>query len=85
MNNTVSPVETIDSWTTVDLDLSYTLEGLEPTWVEALSFNLNITNLFDKDPPLASLAPSANQSGGFDVQQSNPLGRLITFGVTAKF
>jgi iron complex outermembrane receptor protein len=42
-------------------------------------------NLFNSDPPFANLPPSANQSGGFDVQNSNPLGRLITAGVTLQF
>jgi len=84
-NDLRTPVETIKSWTTVDLDLSYTLRDLPQSWISSAAFNINVTNLFDRDPPYAALAPSGNQSGGFDVQNANPLGRLITFGVTMKF
>ncbi|SOB79502.1 hypothetical protein SAMN06297144_0587 [Sphingomonas guangdongensis] len=51
----------------------------------AHALSLNVTNLFDRDPPDAILASDARQSGGFDVQQSSPLGRLITTGVGLRF
>ena len=50
-----------------------------------MTFSINVQNLFDRDPPYASLPPNVIQSGGFDIQQSNPLGRLITAGVSLKF
>ncbi|MGO8609238.1 hypothetical protein ACC848_40460, partial [Rhizobium johnstonii] len=84
-NDTINPVQKIKSWTTVDLDLSYTISNTNFPGLDTATFNLNATNLFDRDPPYAALAPSGNQSGGFDVQNSNPLGRLITVGVTLKF
>lgn len=84
-NDTINPAQKIDSWTTVDLDLSYTFGNLDHPFLKGATLNLNATNLFDRDPPYAALAPSPNQSGGFDVQQHNPLGRLITAGVSLKF
>lgn len=84
-NDTVNPVQKINSWTTVDLDLSYTFADLDHPFLRGATLNINATNLFDRDPPYAALAPSGNQSGGFDVQQHNPLGRLITAGVSLKF
>lgn len=84
-NNNLTPIQRIDSWTTVDFDLSYDIPGPSGGFVEGMTVSLNIMNLFDKDPPFAALAPSTGQSGGFDVQQSNPLGRLITVGVNLRF
>ncbi|MFT4089331.1 MAG: TonB-dependent receptor [Asticcacaulis sp.] len=83
-NDSVNPAQTVDSWTTADLNLSYAPAHWEGI-LGGTTLDVNITNLFDQDPPYAALAPSTNQSGGFDVQNANPLGRLITFGITKRF
>jgi iron complex outermembrane recepter protein len=85
-NNSATPEQRIADWTTVDLDLSYEVpSGGGRSWLRGMNLSLNVTNLFDRDPPYAILAPDARQSGGFDVQQSSPLGRLITAGIGLRF
>jgi Outer membrane cobalamin receptor protein len=84
-NNSINPSERIDAWTTVDLNLAFDVPQVENSWYRGMTFSINVQNLFDRDPPYASLPPNVIQSGGFDIQQSNPLGRLITAGVSLKF
>lgn len=84
-NNSVNPAQRISSWTTVDGNISFDIGGEENSWYKGMTFSINVQNLFDRDPPFASLPATVIQSGGFDIQQSNPLGRLITAGVSLKF
>jgi iron complex outermembrane receptor protein len=84
-NNSIAPEQRIKKWTTVDLNLAVDIPQGDNNWYKGATFSINVQNLFDRDPPYAALAPTVNQSGGYDVQQSNPLGRLITAGVSLKF
>jgi iron complex outermembrane receptor protein len=84
-NDVVTPVQRIHSWTTVDLNLSYKLSDRILPLLSDAAFSVNITNMFDRDPPFASIAPSQTAGGGFDVQAANPLGRVVTVGLRARF
>jgi len=90
--NTVNPVtlvnglpagggDTVKSNTTFDLNLSYTFS--EGDWLVGhlvgSQFFVDIQNLFDKAPVFY------NGSTGYDGYTGNPIGRLVTFGVRAKF
>jgi len=70
----------VDSWTTVDLNLSYdfTTEG-GSGFFNGFRANLSAQNLFDQDPPfMVSIGSDARY--GFDPQNASPLGRLLTIG-----
>jgi iron complex outermembrane recepter protein len=64
------PQNDIAAWTTFDLHLGYSLGGLRVL--------LNITNLFDKQPPhVNDLAYGL----GYDPANANPFGRLVSVQV----
>lgn len=74
-NNLVSPVESVDSRTTVDLNLSYSFQG--SGFTEGLRVGIDAVNLFDTDPAFVNIAQSPNGGGGFDPTLNNPIGRVI--------
>ncbi len=76
-NTTVTPVETVDSWTTVDFHLGYEFEG--PGLLDGVALSLDASNLFDTRPPYVNVA------NGYDPQQANALGRVVTLGIRKKF
>lgn len=64
----------VKSNTTVDINLSYELDGR----FKGSSIFLDGTNVFDKDPPFY------NSANGYDNINASPIGRVITVGVRAK-
>jgi iron complex outermembrane receptor protein len=76
----------VDAFTPVDLNASYAIgdqegRGLTDAWV----IGLDISNIFDEDPPYVNIAPTNNGSGGYDATASNPVGRLIGVMVSKRF
>ena len=82
-NNLVVPSETVSSNTTVDLHIGFSLP--EPAPASKLRFALDVTNLFDRDPPFTNIGPSTLTEGGWDAAQASPIGRIIALSVTAGF
>jgi len=77
VNNSVTPVQNVDAFTTVDLSLRYRVantSGFLP--VRDVTFSLDVQNLFDASPPVAF-----NGALAFDPQAASILGRFITVGV----
>lgn len=74
-NNLVSPLQGVDSRTTVDMNLSYTFQG--SGFTEGLRVGIDAVNLFDADPSFVNIAQSPNGGGGFDPTLNNPIGRVI--------
>ena len=75
----------IDSWTTVDLNIAYDLSGkLGVRALNDMQFRVSVQNLFDEDPPWT---PSAPEIGlfGFDPANASPLNRFVSFEVSKKF
>ncbi|MGH8242906.1 MAG: TonB-dependent receptor domain-containing protein [Steroidobacteraceae bacterium] len=73
-----TPERGIDSWTTVDLSLSYdTKERVRGGWLQDLTVSLSAQNLFDTDPPFAN----NNDGLGYDPENAYPLGRFIALQV----
>jgi iron complex outermembrane recepter protein len=66
----------VDSYTTVTMNLSYDLGSVLPGDVTVF---MDIDNLFDAYPPFV------NSATGFDALAAFPMGRVVTFGVRAKF
>jgi len=78
-NRTVSPDQSIESWTTVDLQLSYDL-GRQLPAIGTTRLSLTALNLFDADPPFVS-SPLANDAVGYDPGNANPLGRFVSLRI----
>lgn len=74
-NNTVTPVQKVDSYTTVDLRLAYRVEA-EHGLLNGVTVALEAQNLFDQDPPFVDI------SAGYDSQSASPIGRLIGVSLT---
>jgi iron complex outermembrane receptor protein len=81
-NNLSSPVQTVDSKTTLDLNLSYNFEG---GFADGLSIGLDVINLLDEDPPFVNIAQSPNGGGGFDPTLNNPVGRIMGLTLRKKW
>ncbi|PJI87189.1 TonB-dependent receptor [Sphingomonas koreensis] len=71
-NNGVKPVETVSSWTTVDLNLSYSLDR----FLTGTRIALSATNVFDRQPPYVNLQ-TVQSASGFDPENASAIGRLV--------
>lgn len=75
----VIPNRSVDAWTTVDLNLAYTLNFSD---TKGPKVSLNVRNLFDEDPPFVL---SGFQSLGFDPANANAQGRFVSLTVTQQW
>ncbi|MDR6624479.1 TonB-dependent receptor [Caulobacter segnis] len=69
----------IDSWTTLDAQLSWRAQGAG--WTKGLSAALSVQNLFDTDPPFYD----DPQGVGYDTANADPLGRFVSFQLTKRW
>ena len=67
----------VDSWTTLDLTLGYEF-GDRVTLLKGARVGLEITNLFDEDPPFAPALDSVD----YDSANADPFGRIMRVNVT---
>jgi iron complex outermembrane receptor protein len=79
-NASFSPVgggQEVDAYTTVDVHVGYNFanEG----WLSGTQIYLDGSNVLDEDPPFV------NAPLGYDGFNANPIGRLVTVGVTKKW
>jgi iron complex outermembrane receptor protein len=83
-NDVSVPESSMASWTTMDLNIRYGFGGRASTSVPAnTSVALNITNVFDKNPPYLIYANFPNL--GYDSTNANPYGRMTSVAVTHKW
>lgn len=82
-NNLVTPSEKVDPYTLVDMRAEYDLGSA--VGMKDLRFSVDVRNLFNTDPSYANVAQSRNGGGAYDVTVANPLGRVVTIGLTAGF
>ncbi|WP_243455816.1 TonB-dependent receptor [Sphingosinicella sp. BN140058] len=71
-NTTVTPVQRVSNYDTIDLFLGWDVD-------ERFRFSVDVRNLFDEKPPFVDTAR------GYDPQSSNPIPRLISFTAGVKF
>lgn len=76
-NQVVMPIETVSSWTTVDLSVSQRIGGAGGEDGRGLQLGLSIQSLFDRDPPYVNNR-SNTSALGYDPEKANPLGRMIS-------
>jgi iron complex outermembrane receptor protein len=75
-NNPIGGGDPVKANVTFDLNLAYEFnDGI----LGNDQVSLNIRNLFDKTPPFY------NSANGYDANVANPLGRIVTIGLTSKF
>jgi len=74
------PVRAVDSWTTVDLQLSYRAPEASGR-LSGTSLSLSAINLLNESPPFANNA----QGFGFDPTNANPLGRMLAVDVVHRW
>jgi len=80
-NNIVTPSEHVSSWTTLDAQISYRFKN-DTGALRGLSLTLGATNLLDKDPPYAAFSFNGISAIGYDPQNANPLGRVLSLQLT---
>ncbi len=73
----------IDSYTTVDLTLSYNFDGAGAGFTDGMGFSLSAQNLFDAQPPL--MVNSGGTPIRFDPSYASPVGRFVSFQISKKF
>ena len=77
------PNRKIDSWTTVDATLTYSLDDrLANVGLDNTIFSLSVQNLFDANPPFVN---NSFESLGYDPANADPLGRFVSFNITKKW
>jgi len=73
LDNASFPHRRVGSWTTLDLNLSYTVDVDTSGWLSGCTFSLNVQNLFDTDPPFVN-----NSAGvGYDRENADLLKRFV--------
>lgn len=75
INDLSTLVRNVDSYTTVDLDLSYTIGAQAGSVLSDVRIALNAKNLFDEEPPFV------DAGSGYDPSVASALGRLISVSV----
>jgi iron complex outermembrane receptor protein len=80
-NTAITPNERVDSYTPVDLNLTWRLGESDTPF----TFGFEVRNLFDTKPPYVNIAPSVNGSGGYDATTTDPIGRLFAVSVRKKW
>jgi iron complex outermembrane receptor protein len=79
-DNVTVPNYRIDSWTTVDAQLSYIFAS-DARVLNGLRVSLSATNLFDESPPLVAATSFVTTPSGYDSTNANPLGRVLTLRI----
>lgn len=78
----------VESWTTLDLSLSYQFGSRGAGVLDDVRLSLSVQNLLDEAPPFVERDLSAQalfQPVGFDPTNANPLGRFLTLGLAKKW
>lgn len=89
-NVSVAPTQSVDSWTTVDLNMRYSFADHNSVLLNDLALALTVQNLLDADPPFVETLSIRGVDGlaksvGFDPVNANPVGRFVTVSLTKKF
>ena len=84
-NDLSSPPQSVSAYATLDTHLSYDLGNLGLPELDDARLALDVTNLFDSDPPYVNLVPNPNGGGGFDPQNANPIGRIVAISLQTRF
>lgn len=83
-DNGVTPSVPVASWTTVDLNLAYSLAKTAPI-LPGLVASVSVTNAFDQAPPFARGAAAQFPGVYFDSTNTSPIGRYVALTLKERF
>jgi len=85
LNDQIEPNAPVDSWTTINLTLSYDTGDRFGGWMEGAVFSLSALNLFNQDPPFIEAGLQTNSRIFYDPNAANPRGRVLSFQITKQW
>jgi iron complex outermembrane receptor protein len=78
------PARGVDSWTTVDLNVGYRVDGGQG-WLADSQCNLGANNLFDQAPPFVNQYDQPSGNLGYDAANASLLGRRISLQIVKRW
>jgi iron complex outermembrane receptor protein len=85
-NDVPAVIQQVGAFTTVDARFGFDFQDrLSSSLLHNLRIGVDVSNLFDTNPPYVNIAPSNNGGGGFDPQTTNPIGRQIAVSIGKRF
>ena len=84
-NTDTTPNQSVSAYTTVDTHFAYLFNSDHAGLLNGVTLSLDITNLFDANPPFVNIAESQNGGGGWDPVNANPIGRVVAFAIDKKW
>ena len=85
LNDQIEPNAPVDSWTTINLTLSYDTGDRFGGWMEGAVFSLSALNLFNQDPPFIEAGLQTNSRIFYDPNAANPRGRVLSSQITKQW
>jgi iron complex outermembrane recepter protein len=78
------PERKVDSWTTVDVNIGYRVDG-GSGWLANTQFNLGIINVCDQRPPFVNQFDLTSGTFGYDPANASLLGREVSLLVVKRW
>ena len=78
------PVRRVDSWTTVDVNIGYRVDG-GSGWLAHTQSNLGINNALDQRPPFVNKFDLTSGTFGYDPANASLLGRQVSLQVVKRW
>jgi iron complex outermembrane recepter protein len=78
------PARRVDSWTTVDLNLGYRIDGGQG-WMANTQCNLGVNNLFDQAAPFVNQYDPLSGNLGYDAANGSLLGRQVSLQIIKRW
>jgi iron complex outermembrane receptor protein len=79
-----SPVRSVDSWTTLDVNIGYRVDG-GPGWLAHTQSNLGINNALDQRPPFVNQFDLPSGTFGYDPANASLVGRQVSLQVVKRW
>jgi len=85
-NDLVVPNVPIASWTTLDLSVSYTVDGADADWLRNTRIAVSATNVLDRKPPTVDGITTVSVLPiGYDAANASPVGRYLALELRKRF
>ena len=78
------PARGVDSWTTVDLNLGYGLDGGQG-WFADTQCNFGVNNLFDQSPPFVNQFDPFGGNFAYDAANASLIGRQLSLQIVKRW
>ena len=78
------PARSVDSWTTVDFNLGYRLDGGQGLFADT-QCNFGVNNLFDQSPPFVNQFDPVSGNFGYDAANASLIGRQISLQIVKRW